>query len=147
MTEPLRPSVLLALPDPRSRLRVTAALRGRYDLVPIEPGGDPLRAVRAVRPRAVLLQVRRGQTANALRACRAIKTDAGNPPLVALVDPRRRLSDPVAALQASLADGYLGDEPEPAALRAFMDELLAGRRPVRAAPVRRRGLWRRLRGR
>jgi len=142
-----RASVLLALPDARSRLRVTAALRGRYDLVPIEPNGDPLRAVRSERPQVVLLQVPRGQTANTLRACRAIKTDAGSPPLVALVDPRRRLSDPVAALEASLADGYLGDHLDDEALRSFMDELLAGRRPVRAGPPRGRGLWQRLRGR
>lgn len=136
--------VLLAQPDARGRLRVMSALGGRYDLVPLAPDEDPLRAVRSHRPALVLLEVPRGRSQNTMRACRAIKTDAGAPPRVALLDPQGRLTDPRAFLEACLADGYLGLELDDEDLRAFVREVLAGQRPVREGPPRRRGLLSRL---
>lgn len=138
------PRILLAQPETRSRLRVTAALRGRYDLVPLAPGDDPLRAVRSVRPALVLLEVPRHQSANSLRACRAIKTDAGSPPLVALLDLGQQVRTPRAAVEACLADGYLSAELDDDQLRAFVADVLAGRGPMRQGPPRPRGLLDRL---
>ncbi|MCK6504069.1 hypothetical protein L6R53_11815 [Myxococcota bacterium] len=139
-----RPRVLLATPDARERLRLLSALRDLFELMPLAPGEDPLRACRAQRPAAVLLSVPRHQVQNTLRACRAIKTDAGAPPCVALVDPSRRLSHPDQAVQASLADGYLGLELPDEELVAFVRAVLAGERPVRAGEAAPRGLLDRL---
>ena len=134
MTEPVR--ILLAQPDARGRLRVMSALRSRYVLLPLGPGEDPVRAMRVHRPSLVLLEVPRARSGNTLRACRAMKTDAGSPPRVALLDPRGRLRHPQAAVESSLADGYLGVEGDDAALRAFVEAVLRGERPVTAGPPR-----------
>lgn len=142
-----RPRVLLATPDPRERLRLLAALRDAFELLPLSQGEDPMRATRAQRPALVLLSVPRAHAQNTLRACRAIKTDAGSPPRVALVDPGRRLHHPSQALEASLADGYLGQELPDEELRAFVQQVLAGERPVREGPPPVRGLLDRLLGR
>lgn len=139
-----RPRVLLATPDARERLRLLSALRESCELSPLGPGEDPLRATRALRPEVVLLAVPRSQVQNTLRACRAIKTDAGAPPRVALIDPGRRLSHPDQAVQASLADGYLGLELPDEELVAFVRAVLAGERPVRAAEEAPRSLLDRL---
>ncbi|NOY27133.1 MAG: response regulator transcription factor [Oligoflexia bacterium] len=139
-----RVSVLLAVTAPRLRLRIMAALRDRYSLTPLGPGEDPLRAARSLRPKLVLLAVPRSHSAATLHACRAIKTDAGTTPLVALVDVDARLSHPSSAVEAASADGYLGMNLDDADLLAFVQAVLDGERPVRASPDRPRGLLDRL---
>ena len=135
-----RVRVMLAQPDARGRLRVVEALRDRYELMPLGPGEDPVRAVRSQRPALVLLEVPRAQSGNTLRACRAIKTDAGTPPRVALLDLRGRLSHPRNAVEGCLADGYLGRELASAELAGFVADVLAGKRPIIEGERRRRGL-------
>lgn len=144
-TEPI--SVLLAVPDPHLRLGLLAALRDRYSLTPLGPGEDPLRAARRLRPSLVLLAVPRSRSAATLHACRAIKTDAGTAPLVALIDVNARLSHPNSAVEAASADGYLGMDLEDADLLAFVQAVLSGERPVCVSPDRPRGLLARLLGR
>lgn len=144
MTDGGRPRVLLAVPDTRERLRLVEALRDRFDLTPLPVDEDPVRVTRSLRPQLVLLSVPRGRTGATLRACRAIATDAGSPPRVALIDGGCRLTSPETALQACLGDGYLGLELPDDQLVAFVSDVLAGKRPVLVGEPRRRGLLDRL---
>ncbi|MCB9781147.1 MAG: hypothetical protein H6742_21450 [Alphaproteobacteria bacterium] len=136
MSSGARPQVLLAVQDTRTRLRLLAALGAAFDAVPLAVDDDPVRAVRQQRPAIVLLEVPRGRSGNALRACRTIKTDAGTPPAVALVDVEGRLEEPLAAVEACMADGSLGTVEDEQAVRAFVHDVLAGRRPVVPAAAR-----------
>ena len=51
-----------------------------------------------------------------------------------LTDAWSQLRHPDAALTGCHGDGYLGGVPDEAGLRAFVQELLTGRRPVHLHP-------------
>lgn len=138
------PRLVLAIPDPRVRLRLVAALGARAELHPLASGEDPVRSCRSLRPELLLLAVPATRPAEALATSRAIKTEPGAAPRVVLVDPERHTRHPQAALESALADGYLGLELDEAALWAFLDEVRQGKRPVRAGEPPKRGLLARL---
>ena len=141
-----RPRLLVADPNPASRLAVLNALREPYEVIPLPEEEDPVRATRRIRPSALLLAVPSGRAQGALRACRSLKTEA-NPVKVAVLDPGGRLSKPEEAIEAWLADGILTGMAEPEALRAFVAAVLAGERPVVLGVVPGRGWIERLTGR
>ena len=125
-----RPPILVADPDVRGRLWIVDVLRTGFALSIPGPGESPLRAARRVRPAAVLIAVSRGRTAEALRTCRAIKTDTENPPMVGILDQWSRISRPQRIFASALADGYLGGRVLPDEVSAFARALLAGEQPV-----------------
>lgn len=125
-----RPPVLVADPDVRGRLWIVDILRVAFAVTIPGPGEDPLRAVRRVRPDAVLLAVPRGRSAEAMRMCRVIKTDSDTPPRVGILDQWGRIGRPQRALDQALADGYLGGRVLPAEVERFTRDLLAGQKPV-----------------
>lgn len=141
-----RPSLLIADPDVRGRLRAVDALKSRYTVSIPGPGEAPLHAARRVRPAVMLLAIPRGRGTEAINTCRLIKTDTQVPPLVGLLDPWGRLTRPPRALEAALADGYLGGLVSPEEVRRFVEDLLAYTRPIREQPAA-PGLLRRLLGR
>lgn len=141
-----RPRLLLADPEPATRLLVLDALREAYEVQPIEEGEDPLRTTRKLRPAALLLAVPSRQTQAAIRACRSLKTEA-SPPRVLLLDLSGRLADPKAAREESLADGVLSGRVTAEQIRAFLAAALAGDRPVTEGERGGRGLLSRLLGR
>ena len=106
------------------------SLRGDFAVSIPGPGENPLRAVRRLHPAAVLLAVPRGRSSEAVRTCRLIKTDSGNPPLVGLLDQWGRIRHPERTLSHALADGYLGGRIEDGELLVFARQLLAGERPM-----------------
>jgi hypothetical protein len=129
------PRLLLWEPEPRARLRTVAALRGLADvLLADDPSENPVRLVRRLRPELMLLALGRGRLSPGLQSCRVIKTDQGRPPRVGLTDRWSRLRDPDQALVGCDGDGYLGGVPDAAALRMFVADLMAGRRPVHLHP-------------
>ena len=121
--------LLVAVPDPVMRLVALDALRDRYDVVPMPTDEDPLRAARRLKPAVVLLAIPLGRTQGALRAARSLKTEA-NPPRVGLIDRPGRLSDPEGAIAGGVADGYLSGTADADAMRAFVADMRAGRRPI-----------------
>lgn len=141
----IKPVVIVRDPDPTRRLAWVSALSARYEVS--APGDEePLRLIRRVRPALVLLTVAEGRPGEASALCRAIKTEAGSPPRVGLLDPGGRLTEPAAAAQACLADGLLGGTPPDLDARLrFVADTLAGAKPVTLFPVE-GGLLRRLRG-
>lgn len=140
-----RPKLLLADPNPATRLAAVDALGQEWEVIPLPEDEDPVRAARRLRPAVLLLAVPPSRAQSALRACRSLKTEA-NPPKVALLDHGGRLSDPAEALSAWLADGLCSGTLDPAALAAFVRAVVAGERPIlRGAPPR--GLLGRLLGR
>lgn len=124
-----RPKLLVADPHPASRLTALDALRDDYEVVPMPEDDDPLRATRHHRPAVLLLAVPAARASAALRACRSLKTEA-NPPRVALLDRLSRLEDPDDALTSWLADGVLQGPADGPAVRRFVSDVVAGRRPV-----------------
>jgi hypothetical protein len=125
-----RPTILVADPDVRGRLWIVDVLRVDFAVSIPGPGEDPLRAARRLRPEAVLLAVPRGRSTEALRTCRAIKTDSESPPLVGILDQWGRTGRPERTLSDALADGYLGGRVLPDEVIAFARDVLAARRPV-----------------
>lgn len=128
-----RPKLLVADPNPASRLVALDALRDAFEVVPMPEDDDPVRATRHHRPAMLLLAVPASRSAAALRACRSLKTEA-NPPKVALLDRSGRLDDPDDALTSWLADGVLQGAADGPAVRRFVTEVMAGQRPVVRAP-------------
>jgi hypothetical protein len=125
-----RVRLLLTDPDVRGRLRVLTALREHYDVQTLGPDETTLKATRRLRPELVLLAMPRGRLEETGRWCRAIKTDAGEPPLVGIVDRFGRVEDPEAMIKSCLGDGYLGGVPGPQDLLDFLSALRVGRRPL-----------------
>ena len=120
---------MLVDPAPRSRLPLVAALRDSWTLSIPEPDEAPVRSARRHRPAVVLLVVHRGEVQRMQRIARQLKTEAGTPPPVGLVDPRNRVRDARALLDASGADGYLGGAPTTERVQAFAAALAAGEHP------------------
>ena len=115
--------------SPRSRLPLVAALRGAWTLSIPEPDEAPVRRARKERPAVVLLVVHRGELQRMQRLARQLKTEAGTPPPVGLLDPRTRVRDARALLDACGADGYLGGAPTTERVQGFASALAAGELP------------------
>ena len=131
----MRPRVLLWESEPRLRLRGVADLRDLVEVLIVDdPGANPVREARRLRPDGVLLAMGRGRLAPALQVCRSIKTDQGRPPWVGLTDRWSRLRDPGQALVGCGGDGYLGGTPGPGGRADFVRALLASARPVHLHP-------------
>lgn len=131
---PTRDTLLLVDPAPRSRLPLVAALKDAWTVAVPDAGEEPVRRARRDRPTVVLLVVQRGELQRMQRTARILKTEAGRPPPVGLLDPGRRVRDPRALLEACDADGYLGGAAPPDAIRAFARAVAAGERPIHTVP-------------
>lgn len=144
----MSPRVLLVDPATRDRLRVMAMLQGVADVHSPELGQDPVRLVRHTRYDAVLMALPRLAARRGLHLCRTLRTDAGTPPPVGLLDPWRRLPDAAVsgALEDSLADGYLGGATSPEALHTFLTQLIHREQPCVKGTAPARSLWGRIRG-
>jgi len=129
-----RARLLLADPNPATRLAAVDALGADWEVIPLPEDEDPVRAARRIRPALILLAVPTARVQSALRACRSLKTEA-NPPKVALLDHGGRLTDPAEVLSAWLADGLCIGAVLPAQLPAFARAVAAGEKPIlRGAP-------------
>lgn len=120
---------------PRDRLRVVAALAGRFDVFPVPSGEDPLRAARTRRPDLVLLSLAHGAADTALRACRTLRTDVrpiGHVAVYARGRPPRAVEH---VCETWRADGYLAGNFDGPALLAFAEAVLRGERPVQVPDV------------
>ena len=106
------------------------SLRGAFTVSIPGPGENPLRAVRRLHPRVVLLAVPRGRSSEAVRTCRLIKTDSGTPPLVGLLDQWGRIRRPERTLSSALADGYISGRIDAVELLTFARDLSDGQRPT-----------------
>lgn len=124
------PRVLLVDSDPRGRLRLVSALHERFEVLLPEPDEELVRAVRRLRPEAVVLAMPRGRVGAATRDCRTIKTDGRDPPAVGLTDRWCRLPDPKATLSSCLGDGYLGGTVEAPDIRRWVRNLVDGQVPA-----------------
>lgn len=122
-------TLLLVDPAPRSRLPLVAALREHWVVSVPEPGEEPLRRARKDRPRIVLLVIHRGELQRMQRMARLLKTEAGHPPPVGLLDPGNRVRDPRALLDACGADGFLGGVQPAGAVQSFAVALAEGQQP------------------
>ena len=127
-----RPSLLLVDPAPRSRLPLVAALSDAWVVSVPDPGEQPVRRARRDRPAVVLLVVHRGELQRMQRTARILKTEAGRPPPVGLLEPRRRIRDPQALIDACGADGYLGGTVDPLEVLAFAQAIADGESPIRS---------------
>lgn len=140
------PRVLLVDPATRDRLMVMAGLQGVADVRTPEAHDQPVRLVRHERFDLVLVALPRLAAKRGLGLVRTLKTDAGRPPPVGVLDPWRRLRDVPGALEESLADGYLGGAVDGPVLAEFLAALRAGTRPQIVRPSPPRSVWGRLRG-
>jgi len=122
-------TLMLVDPAPRSRLPLVAALRDAWAVIIPEPDEAPVRRARKERPALVLLVIHRGELQRMQRLARQLKTEGGTPPPVGLLDPRGRVQDARALLEACGAEGYLGGPPTTERVRAFAVALAAGERP------------------
>ncbi len=146
----IRPRILVADDSPRLRLLVVAALSGRFDVFPLPPGEDPLRAARSRRPELVLFAMDRQNADEVLRACRTLRTDVRPIDRVAVYAAGRPPRPADVVTEAWRADGYLTGDIDADGVRSFVDAVLRGERPVRVPRARAGGLGRmveRLRGR
>lgn len=141
-----RPTLLLVDPAARDRLRVMAALTGIADVHTPEPSDQPVRLVRHTPFDLVLVALPRLAARRGLSLVRTLKTDGGRPPPVGILDPWRRLRDIPAALEDSLADGYLGGAATQADFAHFVAALHTGQQPRIERPPPPRSMWGRLRG-
>ncbi len=123
----MRPRLLLVEDDPATRLIVTAALAGAFEVLAPAAGDDPVRIVRATNPALALVGVQR-RPAEALRLTRALRTDL-RPVSVAVLDPRARAPMRADAAPQERVDGYYGVPLDAESLRAFVADVIAGRRP------------------
>ena len=140
------PRVLLVDPTTRDRLIVVSGLQGVADVSTPEPNDHPVRLVRRESFDAVLIALPRLAATRGLGLVRTLKTDAGRPPPVGVLDPWRRLRDIPGAMESSLADGYLGGSVDADVLASFLADLRAGTRPVVERPSPPRSVWGRIRG-
>jgi hypothetical protein len=138
-----RPRLLLLARGARERLRLVDALAATYEIEALGPDEEAWRALRRSRPALVLIALAEGGAADALFTLRAIRTEAGQPPPVALFDPHGALGAP----DHPLPDGIFTGEATPEALLAFLSALRAGARPRVEGPRRKPSLLRRLLGR
>lgn len=127
-----RPKALLLDADPTTRLRAVAGLRERWDISAVDSDELPIKAARRLRPDIILVAVPRVGARTALRTCRVLKTEPNQTWLIGVLDRTRRVTDPITAAEAWLADGYLGGAYSDNELAAFAADLHAGRKPVRA---------------
>ena len=122
-------TLLVVDPAPKSRLALVAALRERWTVVVPDTDEAPVRCARKMRPAVVLLVIHRGELSTVQRTARILKTEAGTPPRVGLLDPRHRVRDAAAMLEACGADGYLGGRASEEQIRAFTQAVVQGRKP------------------
>lgn len=140
------PRVLLVDPTTRDRLIVVSGLQGVADVFTPEPHDRPVRLVRRECFDAVLIALPRLAARRGLGLVRTLKTDAGRPPPVGVLDPWRRLRDIPGAMEESLADGYLSGDADAEVLARFLSELRSGMRPLIDRPSPSRSIWGRIRG-
>ena len=62
----------------------------------------------------------------ALRVARQIKTEAGEPPRVGLLDPRGRIPNAKDVLNEGMADGVFQSNIEPQSVEEFIEKMAAG---------------------
>jgi len=133
--------VLLHEPALTVRLRLLSALSREHTVEVVEPGIEPIRAVRRVMPEVFLVGLH-GDGEAALRLLRVVRTDGGAPPLLGVIEEPPHRVGPDLAIDRWGADGWLGDAGD---VEAFVADLAGGPRPVRRGGVV-RGLWTRIRG-
>ena len=129
------PHVLVVDESPRVRLRAVAALAGPFEVEPLPTGEDALRVARARRPELVLFAIHRANADDVLRMCRTLRTDVRPIERVGVYAVGRPPRPADVVMEAWRADGYLAGEWDGAALRAFVEAVLRGERPVRLPPA------------
>jgi DNA-binding response OmpR family regulator len=111
-----------------------SALTSRFEVFPLPPGDDPLRAARARRPDVVLLALSRAAPDEALRLCRTLRTDVRPLDCVGIYVRGRPPRTAEQVCDIWRADGYLAGTFDSFGLLAFAEALLRGERPVLLPP-------------
>ena len=130
-------SLLIAMREAHIRLALVDGLRGQYTVHSVADVAMVMAAVRQHHPARVLLGVGPRWTVSA-DLCRRLKTEAGQPPCVGLVDAKGRIQHPQEVARTCLADGIFQGEVDPEAIASFVGSL-SGSSPVFVGEPSRRG--------
>jgi DNA-binding NarL/FixJ family response regulator len=121
----MKQRMVIALRATHLRLQLIDALRSNYTIHPASEIEGAVRLVRQHRPHMVLLGVGM-RWKEALRVARQIKTEAGEPAIVGLLDPRGRIPNAKEVLAEGMADGVFQSELEPQSVEKFIGQMAAG---------------------
>lgn len=125
----MKPRLLLVDEDTTRRLGLVAALRERYEILPLVHGEDPLQVARSLRPEVVLIVLHRARPDGTLRLCRTLRTE---------IMPHRHVgvlgfgpdAPPVDEVMGPwMAEGYYTGPADAGAILQFADALWRGERP------------------
>ena len=118
----MKPGLVIALRAAHLRLTLIDALRDRFAIHPTAGIEEAVRLVRQHRPQIVLLGVG-VRWMEGTRIARQIKTEAGEPPLVGLLDPRGRIQQPAEVVIDCMADGVFQASLEPGPVGRFIEQM------------------------
>jgi DNA-binding NarL/FixJ family response regulator len=122
----MKQRMVIALRATHIRLSLIDTLRTQYTIHPASEIEGAVRLVRQHRPQLVLLGVGM-RWKEALRVARQIKTEAGEPAIVGLLDPRGRIPKPNEALSEGMADGIFQSTLEPKSVEKFVEQMAHGK--------------------
>ena len=122
----MKQRMVIALRATHVRLRLIDSLRTQYTIHPASETEAAVRLVRQHRPQMVLLGVGM-RWKETLRVARQIKTEAGEPATVGILDPRGRIPKALEALSESMADGIFQSPLEPLAVVDFIEQMGNGK--------------------
>ena len=118
----MKPRLVIALRAAHLRLALIDTLRDRFTIHPVSEIEEAVRLVRQHRPQVVLLGVSL-RWMEGVRVARQIKTEAGEPPGVGLLDPRGRIQQPAEVVVDCMADGVFQAALDPGAVERFIDQM------------------------
>ena len=125
----MKKRMVIALRATHVRLKLIDILRTNYTIHPTTEPESAVRLVRQHRPHFVLLGVgvRWKET---LRVARQLKTEAGEPATVGILDPRGRIPNPLEALSEGMADGIFQSTLDPNPVLEFIEKIGTEEAPI-----------------
>ncbi len=112
------------------RLKLLAALQPHFAVEVPPPGADMLRHARSTTPDMVVLFVHPWRPEKAVRQCRWLKTDLRPTHRVAIVNADGPPREPGPIMKSCQADGYWQGSAKPDELVGFLQDVMAGDKPV-----------------
>jgi len=115
-------SLLIAMREAHVRLALVDGLRGHYAVHSVADSTMVMVASRQHHPAIILLGVGSRWTV-ATDLCRRLKTEAGQPPRVGLIDTKGRIQHPEEVARTCLADGVFQSDVTLAAVVGFVGDI------------------------